>query len=301
MSEPQKHHFVPQFLMRPWANPVTQKLTYIWKPHDKLVLGSASPKSLGCDEKLYTLSHDIFPDRQMIETGIMTKDIDTPAATVHGKLLSGLEPESLQLVDKFHFAALCILLALRRPEVLKPIQENAEETMRQALRKMDRTVSGVTGPMSEAEADSLYKKDFAGIGRGLALVELANQKRKSKYILQLMGLDWKTFTVPAGGLQFVLGDNPVQQYGKKGDGVIQRLYLPISPNMLFVAGSKGFFASDIDLRDEFRDILPLKHMMDQFALATKFAILGPDVDADRYLKAGGPHFSSGKPSMRLEI
>lgn len=98
MSKPVSHHYLPQFLMNPWRDPDTKKASVYWKPHDCVVVTQRSPKSIGCEDHLYTLHSPQISDRSAVETEIMTKSIDTPAAAVHRKPLYGRDTEFLNRV-----------------------------------------------------------------------------------------------------------------------------------------------------------------------------------------------------------
>jgi hypothetical protein len=68
----------------------------------------------------------------------------------------------------------------------------------------------------------------------------------------------------------VLGDTPLQIWAT--NGIIEQVVLPLSPVRLFVAATTSHLAKEPIFENEFRQVLALRSIGDQFRKADKFVI-----------------------------
>ncbi len=111
-QEAHRHHFVPEFLLRPWF--IEEELHGYWWDgrRGKLACKRKGPKSFCFQLDLLTLrAHDL--GRDVLEK-IFFGEIDTKGATARDQLLAG-GPRSLKFDQRCDFARLLLSLDMRRP------------------------------------------------------------------------------------------------------------------------------------------------------------------------------------------
>lgn len=107
MSEPEKHHYLPVFYLKQWANREGKIIRYYRpRPNDKVVTHTISPKNTGYERGLYGLE-GVAPEagRNSIEKDFMSPVVDDPAARALEVLIqrgnSKLTPEHRQAWIRF--------------------------------------------------------------------------------------------------------------------------------------------------------------------------------------------------------
>lgn len=274
MSEPRNHHWLPRFILRPWCGN-DGLVTSFHRPRDKVVWKRMSLKALGSERDLNTSQWKGLGDPQVIEKEIMSKGLDEPAAKVRNRLLTG-GGNQLTGGERNDFTAFLISLPLRHSGWIRPIQESAEVNLREAFRELPRTVDGVTRTMTEKEATHIYDKILAGYINDIALIEMVKIGVNSQYSRALKELQWRVFKMLPSHPELVISDRPIQTWGDNGQ--LERLIIPISPKVLFVAGTPDYFENEPILQEEFREVLAVRSIGDQFRQAQRFVVarnLGP--------------------------
>jgi len=89
LSTPKKHHYVPQFLLKRWAN--NEGLVPVFRRCEDGVIRptTTAPKGTAFVEFLYSL--DGVPDdqRQIIESKFFAEQVDSKGSVVLDKMLAG--------------------------------------------------------------------------------------------------------------------------------------------------------------------------------------------------------------------
>jgi hypothetical protein len=115
----QQHHYYPAFCLRRLAGVDDQKLQFfLWhKPAGKHVTGRASPDSVCRHADLYALRRAAPEFRQVIESDVFTKKIDTPASdalrTIESKGVRALSKD-----ERLAWARFLLSLPARSPEMV---------------------------------------------------------------------------------------------------------------------------------------------------------------------------------------
>jgi hypothetical protein len=280
MQQPVNHHWLPQFLMRPWCGD-DGLVTSFFRPYKNVVAKRKSPKSLGSNDDLYTIRWVKMDDPYFMEKHVFTETFDTPSAKTRDKMFHGEFPDKLSM-ERTDFSTFLIMLMIRKPDLIEEKRKILSEEWRKTIENLSYPDGDNKKFMSNHEFETFYKKWFDGFEDYIIMYALLESASKSAYIPMLSSLEWTVYDVSSGGFDLVLGDNPLQMWSRNGE--IERVTLPLSPIHLFVAGTPTALATEPTFNPEFRQVLALDNVVQQFQKANKFVIarnLGPK---DRLLK-----------------
>jgi len=82
MSDPIRHHFIPEFYLRQWAG-LDERLFWYYRPYNRVVVSARHPSAIGFKEYLYTINSKSNP--QIIEKEFFS-NLDNDAAIVLNRL-----------------------------------------------------------------------------------------------------------------------------------------------------------------------------------------------------------------------
>ena len=128
-----RHHYVPKFLMKPWASEDGLLNGYCWNTwKGRLECKQLGAKAFCFEMDLLTLNeHDESPD--VLERGFFG-EVDTDGCTARDLLLQE-GPESLSNDQRRDFAMLLLSLEARRPEVAQRLREDSPQELASNLNK----------------------------------------------------------------------------------------------------------------------------------------------------------------------
>jgi hypothetical protein len=278
MSDPKNHHWLPRFLLREWADGSTGKVMCFYRPHARVVVSPQGTKKIGASEWLYTAGWSGYDDPNFVETSFMAKAIDTPAARLHRRMLAG-EVDTFGFEERQLWTWFMLLLLARHPGMIRARQNAQEESWKKFFVEdlIGQTPTGYALPLDRAEAEAFYNQHFVGSGRDLVLQAMANYPRESPYYPDIMRLEWRVLCLNEAAIHFLLADNPITMWG---DEHIRRLWMPLAPDALLVAGDRHYISNAVELRERFREVLALDVMRHQFKQAREF-VIGKDEGAEK--------------------
>jgi hypothetical protein len=274
MNEPKLHHWLPQFLMRPWCDSDGLLISF-YRPRDKVIWKKRSPKSLGGSNELYTIHWGKIENKKQIETNVFARTLDDPAAKVRDRLLSG-ELDILTREERVVFSQFLLSLLLRRPDNLVERRKEHEQGWLEDMARIPLKVDGGQRlPTSEELA--VIRRGWAGYGSDLVLRTMLEAIGDPGNWEQICSLDWKVVDMSKSRFDMVFGDRPIEKLWPRND--LRYLLLPISPDSVFVAASKRAYLNELNDPDEFREVFALRVVGNQFRRAEKFVVsrnLGPN-------------------------
>ena len=126
-----RHHYVPEFLMKPWASEDGLLNGYWWNTwRGQLECRRRGAKAFCFEIDLLTLTeHDDGPDA--LERGFFG-DIDTDGCFARDLMLRD-GPDSLSKDQKCDFARLLLSLEARRPEMARRFREDSPQELARSL------------------------------------------------------------------------------------------------------------------------------------------------------------------------
>jgi hypothetical protein len=131
MQTSRRHHYLPEFLLQPWAQLAGQAVAYRWDPWRRdVMVGTRSPRSVGFKWELFSLSsHPLGTDA--IEESFF-KPIDNEGAMVRDRMLAD-GTKSLSSTERSDFARVLMSLVARRPDIVADLRTKGVTTFREGL------------------------------------------------------------------------------------------------------------------------------------------------------------------------
>src|SRR5262245_32530271 len=129
-----RHHYVPQFLLRAWADTTPDgKVETFRLDLDEVPSTRHAPKHIGYEHDLYALSVPQMAgmDKQAIEKHFLRK-VDNDAARVL-QTLTSLRLNDLTASDRNDWARFLMSLRIRQPATVDKLRTLSEEHLRRSL------------------------------------------------------------------------------------------------------------------------------------------------------------------------
>lgn len=142
MSEPEKHHYLPIFYLKQWANRDGKIIRY-YRPHNDVVPSPISPENTGYEEGLYGLE-GIAPEdgKNRIEKKFMSPFVDDPAAKAL-KILIHSDNSKLTTEHRQAWTRFVMSLLVRTPIKIKQIIQMEKEFIRSHMELHDDPDTGL--------------------------------------------------------------------------------------------------------------------------------------------------------------
>ena len=235
MSEPKKHHFIPQFLLSEWA--VNDgKLWRFTRPYRKKVAKKlVAPAEIGYEHQLYTTPGLPEDYTQQFEKAFLSK-VDDRAARAH-KMLMRDEPVKWATPERSDWTRFIGSLFFRTPENLAAYKEAITNLLSQDTPEQRAAYlkdKPADWPDSFHEAMATVAPDWVEQAAMEILRGLIDDGYRGERINEMV---W-TVGEMKGGLELLLSDALLQHTTPlhvKG----AYLAIPISPTRLFIATNKG--------------------------------------------------------------
>jgi hypothetical protein len=220
-----KHHYVPQFLLRRWANPAG-KVQVITAQGGRVACKARTPAYTGFDHDLYALVvNAIGLAKDLLEKKVFGP-IDSNAATVLQKLEAH---EPITQDDHFSWTFFLSSLRVRQPDVLHFLRTTAIERLRRDLADRDKA----TLPAGAPSTEEWFEQHFPGHLEAATLASwLPRILRHDGVLDRFGGLKWWIQEFSAEESELLLSDLPIHWEGgfNQPDFLIQ---LPVAPNRVF--------------------------------------------------------------------
>jgi hypothetical protein len=230
-----RHHYVPQFLLRPWAeNTADQKIEVFRLDLDHVPSSRRSPKHTAYEQDLYALSRPVIAgmEKQAIEKQFL-KHIDNLGAHVRCKLEDqGLR--TLTLDDRVDWARFLMSLRLRQPSIVDMLRQESAEHLRATLATQPEQYEELAGIGDPPTLEAWTEKNFPGLVENFGLSffhELVDNPRLGEKILSMKWWMWDFSDVPH---DLLLADEPcIFTSGIDEPNLV--IALPIAPKRAFMA------------------------------------------------------------------
>ena len=232
MSDPIKHHYVPQFYLRQWAD-ASGKLVRYYRPHKAVVATRTAPKSTGYEEGLYSFEGASPERRNAIEKDFMSPKVDEPAALAMQALIA-MDPSKLTDDLRIAWTRFVMSLHVRNPERVEQIRQAAADGLRQSLRADPEEYETRRGPGDPPTLLEWAEQNTPGIfdDQGIRLLPDIVQHRPT--LEAIVKMRWMTVGTAEGFPDLLTGDRPVYMSHGVND---ERCFIvvPMSPKFMFFA------------------------------------------------------------------
>jgi hypothetical protein len=244
LSDPDRHHFLPQFYLSRWANAEGKLSTYS-RQRGRLFVREYAPKTIGAERGLYALNGVPPEHRNAIERDFMGPEIDDPAAKALRILLSETRPV-LPMDLRMAWVRFLISLLVRLPNLLRELKADASDTLAREIAARPEEYAALRRPghpptlmefLKERGVDGLVE-DF-GTTLIPGLVDLPQMKA------DIVRMDWRVFHFRDGPYGLLTSDFPICMLPGLGspDCLIS---LPLSPTAIFLASYNSELLNQLD-------------------------------------------------------
>ena len=230
-----RHHYVPEFLLKPWADGTPDGKVEVFRL-DLASLPSKrhTPKHTGFDENLYSLSKPIVAgmEQHAVETNFL-RHVDNLAALVRRKLdEQGLK--SLSMTERVDWVRFLMSLRVRQPDVVDLLKRESECQMRTSLAAAPEEYEAVASDGSPPTLTEWTDQRFPGLIENIGLSffhGIVDNPEIGNKILHMKWWLWDFCDVDHG---LILADHPcIFTTGIDHPNLI--VALPISPSKAFIA------------------------------------------------------------------
>lgn len=235
IMEIMRHHYVPQFLLRAWAETMPDKKVETFRlslPH--LPSSRHAPKHTAYEENLYALTMPVVAgmEQQAVEKHLL-RHIDELAAGVLRKLtttgLAALTPD-----DRSDWARFLMSLRLRQPSIVQQLRTESSENLEASLIDTPEEYDAVAGTGNPPTLVEWTRMNYPGLIENFGMSffhELVDNPKVGEKILRMKWWLWD-FTREQNDL--LLADHPCI-FTKGIDDPDLVIALPIGPRKAFMA------------------------------------------------------------------
>jgi hypothetical protein len=237
MNEPRRHHFNPEFSLRPWADR-SGMVCEIKKEHGKVEAQPKSPKATGFQRDLYRMVGVPDEHAQHVEKNFMSP-LDNDAARALQKILSG-DRADWTGDERTAWTTFLLSLLFRNPKNVTTIKDHIRRCWEEGMSALEADYAARRLPTDPETFDgyvTLTNPAAAEIGASNFLMETIANERVGPTILNM---HWTRHDLKDSKFLLLTSDRPVVMPLGLGD---ERAYiaLPVSPSILFVAAyDRGF-------------------------------------------------------------
>lgn len=226
-----KHHYMPQFLLRPWRGK-DGKVAVCYRPSETAELSHVRwhPRSTGYVRDLYRqdpsfrgANHGRWEQPHAVEIDGYQR-LDSDAATIRDKFLEGVGPSRLSAEERTRWAEFIATLEHRTLRQIAAIDRVAEAEKRKAVAEFEALGARGQELLQEIDVDALSRN----VARSLPV------NRKADFGRSIRDLTGVCFTID-GPLEFITADYPLAFFEQEGKRF--GLVLPLSPKVMYIAAA----------------------------------------------------------------
>jgi hypothetical protein len=228
-----RHHFVPQFLLRAWADGSSDgKLQEFLVDHAGVPTSRRAPKGTGFQDDLYALSKDNVAgmDKHAVETTFLSR-LDDEGAKIRRKLLEGkpLTGDEVSVWTTFVMG-----LRARQPAMVTRIKSAVAAAMRESIAKDPEQYQALAKAADPPTLEEWTEQHFPGLIENYGLSMLADIAGHEEVAAKVRKLLWGVMDVSKGKHDLLLSDQPCVWTGGI-DAPQLIIALPLSPSKAFLA------------------------------------------------------------------
>lgn len=236
MSDPKRHHYLPEFYQKAWMGNDNKVTVYRRRHAGKLDIQRKARKSVGWERELYSDLSEADPElRQRVESGFF-KQVDGLAYEALAEMLSTAAPPIDQLRANA-WARFLMSLLHRHPARMallrRAVELNMEETLERA-RQQYPSLKGENDPESFDEYISASRGRLQENVLALLLPRIVDSQKVGNALLEMT---WGVGAARGTRFRFLTSDRPLMT----SNGLGHResfLVLPISPASYFIAARR---------------------------------------------------------------
>jgi hypothetical protein len=206
MAEEMKHHYVPEFYLKQWADPDGRVPHYRWL-NGRAVFGRRAPEYIGFEHDLYAREHVPPEERHKVETDFFAV-LDSKAAIIHGRLMRQ-ERFTFTAEERQDWAVFLAAANARTPDMVEFIKKSCDATLREKLNENPEEVERVLGYKPPFTLAEWAEKNAADRLANFHLHILLKHLTREDLIQQFMDMDWTVHRVRSRHKELLTCDRPL--------------------------------------------------------------------------------------------
>ena len=223
-ARPARHHYVPQFILRRFADDATGKVGSFDKTTRRFSYVGVRTAAQGAD-----FNKDSLGD-ETVER-LLGREVETPAAAVVKKLVEGQSPTELQQDE---------VVALRRLMVVQLVRGTRQRRVNTSMTRSSADLIELGGLEFDVHGDLTQDSQLRVVRSLLRGWHLLGCARWNLQLLSVSGDDDDGILVPDQGIVVFHPDLAVQGWTDASIDEMSCLYMPISPRYVLVLVNPSF-------------------------------------------------------------
>lgn len=237
-----KHHYVPQFLLRAWAEATPDKKIETFRLDLKHVPSSRhAPEYTAYEKNLYALTLDVVAgmEQQAVETRLL-RHIDTRASEVLRKL-TNTGFAGLTMDDRMDWVRFLMSLRLRQPTIIQQLRTESSEYLERSLMETPKyeNLAEVNDPPTMLDWTN---KNYPGLIDNVGMSFFHGLVSNKEVGMKLLKMKWWLWDFQYAKSELLLSDHPCI-FSKNIDDPDLIVALPIGPRKAFMATRSEQIAS----------------------------------------------------------
>jgi hypothetical protein len=238
-----KHHYVPQFALRYWAES-DGKVPYYVRRNGRVVSDRLTPEYTAFEPNLYAFTNVPEQNRHALEREFFAK-LESDAAPIYEKI----ERRDADLSQRERQVWSIVLMAAnaRVSEKVALAKQITDKHVRRALAERPEEYLAVKGEAVEATLLEWVENNVSGI-ENLGLIQMVKFLVNADRIREFLELEWIVHGLSHANVELLLPDRPLWISKRPADPDFIAM-MPLSPRSVFIAArDKRVIRRTIDAR-----------------------------------------------------
>lgn len=231
-NPPVAHHYIPQFLLREWQNDQGKLCRFTRPFSSKIDVKWVSPKQVGFENNLYSITGAPAETAQIVEQGFM-QAVDDAAADALA-ILTGKLDWRWDERTRSGWARFISSIWYRTPENLAAFKRAAVGIWRASDANIQARYEQIRKPGDPPLFEDRVLRDDENALEKIALRLFTHSIDDAERGAFISNMSWNVLTLDGSGHDFLISDNPVIA----SNGIARRgghIAIPIGPKKLFLA------------------------------------------------------------------
>ena len=246
MSDPKKHHYIPQFHLSSWKGPDGKICIYKWVRKNLKIVWT-SPKHTAYEPDLYSIESSLSQEKSFLESEFLSP-LDSTAATIYRKMVRAAE-RSLTKDERSHWVRYVMALHTRDPETIQYMRDEGVRTLTHQISMHPEYYDRVKEFGDPNTLQDWMESNFPRFVQNFGishLRELVNLPWVHKRILEM---NWWVLELKETKKKFLISDRPLVLNPRAAlTDPNCLIVLPLAPKIVF------FATSDSDIKQELQEL-----------------------------------------------
>lgn len=225
------HHYVPAFLLREWEGGTDGKLSAMRWANGRVIESRRKAQAVGKRLNLYSVRQSTDAPDHGIETELMTKRIDDPAAAIH-KILLKTGFETLDELQQHTWAAFLFSLAVRGPGAIEYVRAKGRKAFSEELDADPDGLMEVRGESPESSLREYVEKHVPDLLSDFGMFSLPHIFTHSLMRTKVYEAQWLTRRLSPNSPRLLIVDRPLGLQGSLSSNFL--LHLPLAPDLMLL-------------------------------------------------------------------